>query len=68
MGNPAFNFDNLHTISQSPEASADWYVEMFGATITANTMARGALQIFVGLGGMTIFDPGPAANRGSRCC
>jgi hypothetical protein len=27
---------------------------MFGATIAANTMARGAPQIFVELGGMTI--------------
>ena len=27
---------------------------MFGATIAANTMARGARQIFVDLGGMTI--------------
>jgi catechol 2,3-dioxygenase-like lactoylglutathione lyase family enzyme len=54
MSNPAFKFDHVHIISQDPEASANWYVEMFGATITANTMARGAPQIFVDLGGMTI--------------
>jgi len=54
MSNPAFKFDHVHIISQNPEASASWYVEMFGATIKANTVARGAAQIFVDLGGMTI--------------
>ena len=54
MSNPAFKFDHVHIISKDPEASANWYVEMFGATITAKTMARGAAQIFVDLGGMTI--------------
>jgi catechol 2,3-dioxygenase-like lactoylglutathione lyase family enzyme len=54
MSNPAFRFDHVHIISENPRASADWYVEMFGATIAADTMARGASQIFVELGGMTI--------------
>ena len=54
MSNPAFKFDHVHIISQNPKASADWYVEMFGATIIADTVARGAPQIFVSLGGMTI--------------
>jgi catechol 2,3-dioxygenase-like lactoylglutathione lyase family enzyme len=54
MSNPAFEFDHVHIISQDPEAAANWYVEMFGARIAANTMARGAPQIFVDLGGMTI--------------
>jgi hypothetical protein len=40
------------TSAKNPRASADWYLEMFGATIAADTMARGALQIFVELGGM----------------
>ena len=54
MSNPAFKFDHVHIISKDPPASANWYVEMFGATIAANTVARGAPQIFVDLGGMTI--------------
>ena len=54
MSNPAFTFDHVHVISKNPKASADWYVEMFGARIAAETMARGAAQIFVELGGMTI--------------
>jgi lactoylglutathione lyase len=52
--NPAFTFDHVHIISEHPHASAAWYVEMFGAVIAADTVARGAPQIFVALGGMTI--------------
>ncbi len=54
MSNPAFKFDHVHIISENPKSSANWYVEMFGATVTADTIARGAAQIFVDLGGMTI--------------
>ncbi len=54
MSNPAFKFDHVHIISRDPHESAKWYVEMFGATIVADTVARGAPQIFVELGGMTI--------------
>ena len=54
MSNPAFKFDHVHIISENPQASARWYVEMFGATIAADTIARGAPQIFVELGGTTI--------------
>jgi catechol 2,3-dioxygenase-like lactoylglutathione lyase family enzyme len=54
MSDPAFKFDHVHIISENPHASARWYVEMFGATIAKDTVARGAPQIFVELGGMTI--------------
>ncbi|MBV8779146.1 MAG: VOC family protein [Alphaproteobacteria bacterium] len=54
MSNPAFQFDHIHIISENPHASAQWYVEMFGATIVRDTVARAAPQIFVELGGMTI--------------
>jgi catechol 2,3-dioxygenase-like lactoylglutathione lyase family enzyme len=54
MSNPAFKFDHVHIISKDPQAAAAWYVEMFGATIVADTVARGAAQVFVELGGMTI--------------
>jgi catechol 2,3-dioxygenase-like lactoylglutathione lyase family enzyme len=69
MNNPAFKFDHVHIISENPQASAAWYVEMFGATIASETVARGAPQIFVDLGGMTILIRGrrpgevPAAAR-----
>jgi catechol 2,3-dioxygenase-like lactoylglutathione lyase family enzyme len=59
MSNPAFTFDHVHIISEDPQAAAKWYVEMFGATIAKDTVARGAPQIFVSLGGMTILIRGP---------
>ncbi len=54
VSNPAFTFDHVHIISETPEASAQWYVDMLGATISRSTIARGAPQIFVELGGTTI--------------
>jgi catechol 2,3-dioxygenase-like lactoylglutathione lyase family enzyme len=69
MSNPAFKFDHVHLLSEEPRAAAAWYVEMFGATIAADTIARGAPQIFVELGGMTILIRGkrpgedPALSR-----
>ena len=54
MSNPAFTFDHVHIISENPKVTANWYVKMFGATIVADAVARGAPQIFVDLGGMTI--------------
>jgi catechol 2,3-dioxygenase-like lactoylglutathione lyase family enzyme len=72
MSNPAFKFDHVHIISENPHASAVWYVEMFGARVAADTVARGAPQIFVELGGMTILIRGkrpgeaPASARPIR--
>ena len=69
MSNPAFRFDHVHIISADPHASAQCYVDNFGARIAADTVARGAPQIFVELGGMTILIRGrrpgedPAAAR-----
>lgn len=60
MPNPAFIFDHVHIIARDPHATAKWYADMFGATIERDTIARGAPQIFVSLGGMTIL------VRGSR--
>jgi len=54
MSNPAFTFDHVHLISRDPKSAADWYVEMFGATIERESETRGAPQIFVVIGGMTI--------------
>lgn len=72
MTNPAFQFDHVHIISRDPQASARWYVDVFGARIVADTVARGAPQIFVELGGATILIRGrrpgesPADTRAIR--
>jgi catechol 2,3-dioxygenase-like lactoylglutathione lyase family enzyme len=54
MSNPAFAFDHIHIISKTPKISAEWYADMFGAVIERESETRGAPQIFVTLGGMTI--------------
>jgi catechol 2,3-dioxygenase-like lactoylglutathione lyase family enzyme len=54
MSNSAFEFDHIHIISQTPAESANWYVEMLGAHIKADTVARGAAQIFLDVGGKII--------------
>ncbi|MBT5108685.1 MAG: VOC family protein [Rhodospirillaceae bacterium] len=54
MSNPAFTFDHVHIISQDPQKTAQWYVSMLGAEITADTVARNAPQIFLELGGAII--------------
>jgi|TARA_Y100000588_G_scaffold158309_1_gene172239 catechol 2,3-dioxygenase-like lactoylglutathione lyase family enzyme len=54
MSNPAFAFDHVHLISPAPKAAAEWYVEMFGAVIKRESETRGAPQIFVEIGGMTV--------------
>ena len=54
MSNAALEFDHVHIIAENPHSSARWYVEMLGATIEADTIARGAPQIFLALGGTTI--------------
>jgi lactoylglutathione lyase len=54
MSNPALAFDHVHIIAAQPHETARWYVEKLGAEIKADTVARGAPQIFVALGGMTL--------------
>jgi catechol 2,3-dioxygenase-like lactoylglutathione lyase family enzyme len=66
MSNPAFRFDHVHIISEHPHDSANWYVAMFGATIEADTVARGAPQIFVSLGGTTILIRGRRPGEDPR--
>ena len=48
-------FDHIHLISRDPEATAEWYQQMFGGNVTAvQENLRGAPQIDVRVGGMTI--------------
>jgi catechol 2,3-dioxygenase-like lactoylglutathione lyase family enzyme len=65
MSNPAFKFDHVHIISKDPQASADWYVEMFGATIAVNTMARRPADL-CRFGRNDDSDPRPAAGGRTR--
>ena len=66
MSNPAIRFDHVHIISEDPKASAAWYVDIFGADIAFEREVRGAPQIGVDLGGMTVLIRGrrPGENPG----
>ena len=72
MSNPALTFDHIHIIAADPEATVKWYVEMFGADVTANTKARGAAQIVLEIGGTIIIVRGkrpgehPTAAKGFK--
>lgn len=63
MSNPAFAFDHIHIISQSPQDAANWYVEVLGADIVATKVAYGAPQIFLELGGKTLIIRGHRAGE-----
>lgn len=63
MSNPAFAFDHIHIMSQKPQESANWYVQMLGADIVADTVAYGAPQIFLELGGKTLIIRGQRAGE-----
>lgn len=76
MSSPALTFDHIHIIARDPRATVRWYVEMLGATVTADTVAYGAPQIFLEIGGKTIIvrgkrdaeapvDTRPIESRGS---
>ena len=54
MSNKAFKFDHVHLLASDPKVTAAWYVDKLGASITADTVARGAAQIFMELGGTTL--------------
>ena len=54
MADSTLTFDHIHLISEDPKTAANWYEEVLGATIAADYELRGAPQINVNLGGMTI--------------
>jgi hypothetical protein len=53
MCHPAFAFDHRYIISQSPQDAANWYVQMCGAEIVADTVARATPHLSLALGGKT---------------
>jgi catechol 2,3-dioxygenase-like lactoylglutathione lyase family enzyme len=63
MSHPAFACDQLHIISQHPQASANWYVQMCGADLVADTVACGAPQIVLERGGKTLIIRGPRPSE-----
>ena len=57
--NQALAFDHIHLISRDARTAAEWYQEMFGGEIVAEQPSlRGAPQIDVRIGGMTLNECG----------
>jgi catechol 2,3-dioxygenase-like lactoylglutathione lyase family enzyme len=50
MANATVTFDHNHVISQDPAATAGWYVDKLGGSITRTTEVGGAPQIYVAFG------------------
>ena len=63
MNRPPLEFDHIHLIAKDPQATVAWYVEILGAEVTADTMARGAPQIFLEVGGKIIIVRGKRPNE-----
>ena len=68
----SLTFDHIHLISADPKAAAAWYEDILGAEIAGEYALRGAPQINVRLGGMTVIIRGarpgeePVATRAMR--
>jgi catechol 2,3-dioxygenase-like lactoylglutathione lyase family enzyme len=70
MAETKLTFDHIHLISEDPRATAEWYASVLGATVRAEHELRGAPQIQLALGGMTLLvrgkrpgeSPTPRAN------
>ena len=49
MTSSLLSFDHVHIISEEPDKSAQWYVDMLDARMTSEQQVRGALQVGVEL-------------------
>ncbi|MBU0736337.1 MAG: VOC family protein [Proteobacteria bacterium] len=54
MDNTNIVFDHVHIISKDPESAATWYVEKLGGKIINSQEVRGAPQVVVAFGDITI--------------
>lgn len=68
MSSPAIAFDHVHLISEEPHAAAAWYRDLLGGEIAASYQTRGAVQIHVIFGAVTILIRGrrPGENPSTR--
>jgi catechol 2,3-dioxygenase-like lactoylglutathione lyase family enzyme len=54
MSQTTIRFDHIHLLSRDAQATAEWYVEMLGGTISQSYALRGAPQICVELDGAAL--------------
>jgi len=62
---PEFQWDHLHLRSPDPEATALYYVDVFGGRLVNKVEVSGAVRVIVNLAGLNLFieqvPPGTAA-------
>ena len=62
---PEFIYDHIHLRTPDPEATAQWYANIFGAEVI-RTQQQGETRIDLKLGGMNVFlAPSPAGEHGA---
>jgi catechol 2,3-dioxygenase-like lactoylglutathione lyase family enzyme len=68
MAQAQLSFDHVHLVARNPQATANWYVEKLGGTITRTLEVRGAPQIYVALGGFIVIVRGerPAESAADK--
>ena len=59
----SLQFQHIHLISSDPDATALWYVDVLGAEIASKSEVRGAPQINVRLGGISLLVRGKRAGE-----
>src|SRR3954447_14571477 len=52
---PEFRWDHIHLRSPDPEATAQYYVKVFGATSVNKVEVGGAVRVIVSLAGLNLF-------------
>ncbi len=68
MSDAAIQFDHVHLISEDAEAAAAWYRDMLGGEIAASYQTRGAAQIRITFGAVTVLIRGqrPGERPGAK--
>ena len=60
-----YKYDHVHLRSLDPEQAAQFYVDMFGATVIGKLQSGNTLRVSVNLGGLPVFiDRVPAGTHG----
>ena len=52
---PEFRWDHIHLRSPDPEATAQYYIDVFGATPASTVEVGGGLRVIVNLAGLNLF-------------
>ena len=68
MAEATLSFDHVHLVASDPHATAQWYVDKLGGSISRSADVKGAPQVYVSLGGFIVIVRGqrPAEKAGDK--